>query len=408
MALGGLQQAAMGQAPVQGGGLSAAAIRNQLLAQAAEAASAGGALRSTFPVSTIDPALIAGAADDAAAMTAALGGGHSVPKYTSPRLGPALPFRGASVINATGAVDDVVAQASRAGGLRSIAPLVADDFAIAAGATAAGRGGLMGRLAGAGGKAGLLKSVGLPLAGQVGGGMIQDLNLGGEGSDLDRTLGTAVKGAGIGAGIGSVVPLVGTGIGAGVGAAAGGLYGYFTGDKTNKAERLTSSYQGMKETINELGTMYGLSPETMTNVLLEFDAAAQINLQQEDEDGMKNLIATLETTLPQTMLQYRLQEEAERKTNDRMMTMQKDFAPIFQSILGRSAANADVAYAQALKAGDTLAQTNPQLGALISSNAASSRSNQDSLMAAYAAQISTVPSMQNMQEQAILQQTMMG
>lgn len=397
MALGGLQAAAAGQAPNPGGGLSAASVRNQLLAQAAAASQGGGgALRGAFPVSTIDPSIIAQASADADMLTAQLGAGHSVPKYSSPKFGPRLP---PSVAAATNVADDIVAQAASAA-----VP------AEAAAASTAARSGILGRLglgAGALGKGNLLKGGAYAIGGQIAGSMAGGLDLGGEGSAVDRSVSPALAGAGAGAAIGSfIAPGLGTAIGAGVGAVGGGLYGYFTGDKTNKADRLQSSYTGMRDTIQELGATYGLSPDTMANLMLEFEAGAQINLQQEDEDGMKAFIAQLETTLPQTMLQYRMQQEAESKQNARIMGLQKEFAPIFSSIIDRSAINSNVAYEQALHAGDALAQTNPQLAALVTSNAASSRSNQDALMAAYAAQISTVPTAQSMQEQALLQQTM--
>lgn len=394
MPLTGLQQAALNQAPVAGGGLSAASIRNQLLAQAAQASGGGGALRGAFPVSTIDPSIIAGAADDAALLTAGLnGGGHSVPKFRTPKLGPAMP----TVASAAGQVDDVIAGAG-------------DDI-VKQVATGGSKTGLMSKLMpglGVMSKGRIAGGVGLGIAGTLGSSMVDSADIGGENSGWDRFLPGAITG---GAGAGGLALALGASgpvgwAAAGAGAAGFGLYSLLTGEKDTKEERINGAYNGMKETIGTLAAQYGLSGDTLANVMLEFDAAAQINLQQGDEDGMKALIGQLETTLPSTLLQYRIQQETERKNSERIMGLQKEFAPIFQSIFDRAGINSGVAYQQALHAGDALQATNPELAALVRSNAASSRSNSDALMAAYAAQIATVPTPQSMQEQAILQQTM--
>lgn len=354
--------------------IPATSVAQQLLAQAsARGATTGGALRQLGQIA--DPGSVIPSANVLGNSGQAMGIASQVPQYGLP-----------SVEAAGGGI---VQQATAA----TAAPLMGAEAATGAGAGVipAAEGAALGGAAG-GKLAGLFanpmaRAAGLAAAGYYGGKVLGPMNIGGEGSAFDRTASPALVGAGTGAAIGSIVPGVGTAIGAGVGALAGGLYGYFGGDKTTKAERLDSAYTGMKDTITQLGTTYGLSPSTMQNVLLEFDATAQIMKDQGDEKGFKAYVDNLGTTLPQTLLQYRLQDEADKKQNDRLMALQSQFAPMFQGIIDNSAINSNVAYTQALAASDKLAASNPQLAALISSNAASSRSNQDALMAAYASQI---------------------
>lgn len=305
--------------------------------------------------------------------------------------------------NTAGLVAPLV-QSGAAGGAAGAAANVVDDVAAAT----AGKQGFMSRLFGGGGKlapAGVLKTALPALGGYLGGQFLGGQDIGGEGSMADRILPGAATGAGIGASVGMLGgPFAGLSVpvGAAIGGAAGGIWGALTGDSSNKEQRMDKAYTGLTTTIQQLGTTYGLSEANMQNVMLEFDAAAQIMLQQGDEDGFKALVDQMEVALPQAMLSYRMEQEQERKQNERMMGIQAQFAPMLNSIVDRSAINSGVAYSQALKAADTLKQSDPGLAALISSNAASSRSNQDALMAAYVQQMAIVPTEQTFAEQQIL------
>lgn len=293
--------------------------------------------------------------------------------------------------------DDILAQATRIPGLGGVpgAPVVpgAPGAPGALAATTGGRLAALGRFgpAAAGLSRGALMRGGIAgTIGYVGGSMVDGFNLGGEGSQLDQIGSNALKGAGLGATLGSIIPGVGTAVGAGVGAVAGGLYGSLYGDKTNKTDRMNEVYTNMSSTITDLASTYGLTNDATTNLMLEFDATSRIMLEGGDEDAYEAYIDSLATLVPQRMMELRLAQETENRQTQRLMGLQTAFAPMMQGIIDRSAINSGVAYQQALKASDQLAQTNPQLGALIASNAANSQTNSDALMAAYASQIGQV------------------
>lgn len=320
---------------------------------------------------------------------------------------------GMTAANASiGASDDLISQAlarsapaaSTGGGVARAAAPLADDFIGALGAvapsvaTTPATGGFLSRLMGQGaaaraGGGGLLKAGGIGRAGLYGvggmlaGGAVDNLNLGGEGSNWDNGLSDAITAGGIGAGIGSMIaPGLGTAIGGGLGLAAGGLWGIVKGDKTNKEGRINDAYTGTRDIIQSLGAQYGLDNSMLQNIMLEFDASAQIMMQQGDEEGLKALVDQMEVNLPGTLLSYRMEQEATKKQNERIMGIQQQFAPIFNSIQARSGMNNQVAYEQALVAADTLSASNPMLADLVRNNAASSRASADNLMAAYASQ----------------------
>lgn len=264
----------------------------------------------------------------------------------------------------------------------------------------------MQRLRGGGSLKSSAAGIGLGIAGLMGSGLVDQMNLGGEGSTLDNYLTGAIGGAGTGAGLGSFGGPLGMAIGGAGGFFAGGIYKALTGDTSTKEERITKAYTGMTDVIQDLGAQYGLSESTMQNVMLEYDAAARIMMENGDEDGLKALAEMMQTSLPSTLLQYRLEEEQEKRQTERMLAIQTQFAPIFQSIVGRSGLNAEAAYSQALNSADTLAETNPQLAALVRSNAANTRSSSDAMMAAYASQ-AALGMAGNLEEQyAVAQNTM--
>jgi len=317
-----------------------------------------------------------------------------------------------SVAPTAAATNGTVANAARVAATNSADDLIA-QFGGALGATgnAVTQTGVRGAAPGLFGKIGMqawknpgmLKLAAPGVVGTLAGGLLAGQDIGGENSGFDRSVSPALSMAGLGAGIGMGFGPIGAAVGGGLGLAAGGLYGYFTGDKTTKQERMDSAYNGLNETIQTLGSTYGLDSNTMANIMLEFDAGAQIAMSQGDEEALKSFVEMYSQTLPQQLLQYRIQQETERKQNERLMGLQQQFAPIFQSIIGSGQQNAEMAYSQALNSADALAETNPQLAALVRSNAANSRSSSDAMMAAYASQIA-LGTTTSLQEQMMLQQ----
>jgi len=300
----------------------------------------------------------------------------------APMQGPALPSAAA---NAARVAPSLMSQASALGGLPGGGPAFAPTPAPAPGA-----GGFMARLRGMTkpkfGAGALMRAGMFAGGGLMGRGLVDSMDIGGEGSGLDNALAGGTAGAGIGAAVGSVVPGLGSAVGAGVGFVGGALLESMIGDKTNKADRIESMYDGSRSVITDLGQTYGLSQSTLDNLLMEFDISASLMRENGDEDGLKALVTQLQTSLPSTLMEYRMQDEMERKQNERMLSIQTQFAPIFEGIIGRSAANSGIAYEQALVAADTLGQSNPQLAALVRSNAANTQSSSDAMMAAYASQ----------------------
>jgi hypothetical protein len=232
----------------------------------------------------------------------------------------------------------------------------------------------------------MLRAAGYAGAGLMGRGLVDQMNIGGEGSSWDNMLAGGTAGLGIGAAIGSVIPGIGTGVGAGAGLVVGAALEGLFGDKSNKEGRMQEAYDRTSGVIQDLGNRFGLNEEYMANIMLSYEAQAQMMMEAGDEAGLKALTEQMKVGLADTMLQYRLEQEMERKQQDRMLAIQNQFAPIFSSIIDRSAVNSEAAYGQALTAADNLAASNPQLAELVRMNAANSRSSMDAMMAAYASQ----------------------
>lgn len=151
--------------------------------------------------------------------------------------------------------------------------------------------------------------------------------------------------------------------------------------------------------LTQFGDMYGLSDNSSyLDLVRQFDATSKIYESQGDDKGMQEYAQQFTQQLPTILTQLKLQADTEKKAaqeadmrQKRQLAMQAQFAPIFKGIVGTSQAANQSAYDVALHAADTLKSSDPTLAALISSNAASSRSNNDALLAAYAAQIAMTP-----------------
>lgn len=330
--------------------------------------------------------ILAGTADDLASAGAramgsplAIGAGLTddiIMQAAMSSAGMPTPVANASAAGAAGAARPGTVDLSRYG------TLGADDF-VQAGDKGKS---FLSRLKPTVTRGGMLRAAGYAGAGIMGRGIVDNMNIGGEGSNWDNILAGGTAGLGIGAGIGSVVPGIGTGIGAGVGLLVGGALEGLFGDKSNRESRMTEAYDTTTGLIRELGTQFGLNDEYMSNIMLSYEAQARMMLESGDEEGLKALTEQMKVGLADTMLQYRMEQEMEAKQNERMLAIQQQFAPIFSSIIDRSALNSGVAYSQALVAADNLAASNPQLAELVRMNAANSQSSQDALMAAYASQ----------------------
>lgn len=247
-------------------------------------------------------------------------------------------------------------------------------------------------------RASLPGAAGAFFAGQLGSSIVGGMDIGGENSNVDQSLSGGIEGAGIGGalalGLGLSGP-VGWAV-AGTGALLGAIFSAQEEGGTTQ-ERMQKTATNTTKTIQELTATYGLSQEDAANIMLQHDAATRLFIQNKDKAGLDAYVQQLSSVLPQQMLQLKQSRDQETSHYKRVMDMQAQFAPMFSSIMGRSAESNTIAYEQAVKAADTLKADNPQLAALIQSSAADSRSNSDALMAAYASQIAMAPSQQEYQ-----------
>lgn len=320
---------------------------------------------------------------------------------------------------AAGVADDALAigrgtqGASATGRAAAAAGSVMDDAAAVLGSTAddiamqaanpAARAGLLANVS----KATLIRGAGVAGAGYMASGIIDSFNVGGENSDWDRILSGASFGAGLGAG--GMIAATGLGLATGpVGwAALGGaaLFGgakYLWGDDETSLEKMQGTVDDTRNSILEVGQMYGLDANSLDDILMQYDLSASLYLENEDKEGMKAWMAGLTQTLPAMMLQQK--QEADRY--GQMIALQGQFAPMFEAQMGRAAQASEVAMQSANDVAGYFEEDHPNLAALTRQVAAQSNESSQRLMAAYAQQIAMSPAMneQSYQQQMALQQ----
>lgn len=319
---------------------------------------------------------------------------------------------GAGVRSGTNSISGRIGAAGRssaqAAGQAAASPV--DDIAmsVAGGAGGSGGGSGIAAAAGAGGnaartsmlanvtKASLMRGAGVAGAGYLASGIIDSMNVGGENSDFDRILSGASLGAGLGAG-GAIALGLGTGpVGwAALGGAA--IFGgakYLFGDDKTSMEKMTQSITETRENIESIAMQYGLSPDAIGDVMMQYDMSTQLYADNEDKDGLKAYLTGLSQTLPAMMLQQKQIADQEQMQQDRyqqMINVQANFAPIFESQLTRASQASERAMATADQTAGYLEQNNPNLSALIRQSAAQSNESAQRLYSAYAQQMAMAP-----------------
>lgn len=231
-------------------------------------------------------------------------------------------------------------------------------------------------------------------AGLIGGSLIDQFNIGGENSRLDKGLSDAARGAGIGGAVGTLVPIpgVGTGVGALVGAGIGALWGSLTGDHDSPKTKFTKTSSQIGSTVDQLASQLGISNgSALQNVRDQVLALTTTYATNKDWKGGVDALKYATSQLPTLLLNAKTEQQRQDQYNQRVMVMQQAFAPMFKSITDNTMAGNRQLYEAQVNAADQLAQTNPQLAASTKQIAAATQTSQDALMAAYAAQIAQAP-----------------
>lgn len=270
-------------------------------------------------------------------------------------------------------------------------------------------------------KAGLMKGAGMAGAGLMVSQFFDGMNLGGENSMIDRTGSGAILGAGLGGGAAMAMGLASGPIGWAAlgGAALFGTYQALWGDDKTTMEKMTSVVDKTRGTINELGQMYGISPEQMDDIMLQYESSTRMYMEANDGEGLKAFMGGMGAKLPAMMLMARDQDKQTAKDDQRynnMLAAQAQFAPIFQQSMQHAQQNNQIAYQASNDAAGVFDQSNPNLAALYRQTAAQSLSAASNLHAAYAKQMVTAPAQnydageleRKMAQEQLLQQALAG
>lgn len=153
------------------------------------------------------------------------------------------------------------------------------------------------------------------IAGQIGSGLIDRTNIGGQNSNWEQGLQGAALGAGVGAGVGSVVPVIGTGIGAllggGIGAAGGVIGNLLGGGGGNeKRDAIAAIDNALKPTTRkELYAIADVDFETRAQINRAVDVQLALLKRQHDADRLTDdeyhaARAQLAVQIEQTVADY--------------------------------------------------------------------------------------------------------
>lgn len=153
--------------------------------------------------------------------------------------------------------------------------------------------------------------------------------------------------------------------------------------------------------INDLGNQFGVAGNEdgqFNNLVNQYAATIRLFAEGKDKDGAKQYTQQFMTQLPQLLGQLSMQQQQEARMKAyelertaRIMSLQSQFAPIFQSIATQTGANNQLVYEQMLKSADGIRETDPGLASAIEVNAGTTKSSSDALLAAYAQQIAMTP-----------------
>lgn len=241
---------------------------------------------------------------------------------------------------------------------------------------------------------GLGQGLGAAGTGYMLSGLVDNLDIGGENGVVDRAGSAGILGGGLAAGGALALGIPQVAAAAAGGAILFGGYKALWGEKRTTAEQLTDTSAEMRDTIESVGSMYGLQGTDMEDIMMQFDASTQIMIQQNDKAGMKAYMTGLTNQLPAMMLQSKAAMDAEgEETNryERMMQMQAQFAPMFERQMNTATASSERAYNQRMSVADVLTDRQPQLAQLVKSQAANDNAAQARLMAAYGRQVAMAP-----------------
>ena len=235
----------------------------------------------------------------------------------------------------------------------------------------------------------LMKGGGYATAGIIGGGLVNNLNVGGEASNTDRALTGAATGAGIGAGVGSVVPVIGTGVGALAGAGIGAAYNVFKPRKNAEKEAAKIDASTQKQ-LAALSAMTADLPEdvreALSSELLAGAAAEKAKLTTKSKDPVEAMAATLMAQIPQIQAQQRATERAEQERVSRATALQGSISSYMAPYLQRFVDTGEKSALQYEALGK------PEL-------AANARNSAARMAAAYQAQTQSYPALFEAQQQ---------
>lgn len=161
-------------------------------------------------------------------------------------------------------------------------------------------------------------------------------------------------------------------------------------------------YDAALPTVNMLtsmGDQFGLSHDpAFRDLARQYQATIGIYQSAGDEEGAQEysaqFVQQIPTVLTQLSAQKRMEDEAKAAAEQRMqrvLSLQSEFAPIFNNVAGYTASSNQMMYDQMVKNADQIATADPQLAASIRVNAAATRSSSDALLAAYANQMALTP-----------------
>lgn len=245
-------------------------------------------------------------------------------------------------------------------------------------------------------KGGLFRGAGVAGAGMALSGVVDNFDIGGENSAIDRAASGGVLGAGIGGGVGMALGLAGP---KGWAAAAGGalIIGgakHLFGEKRPTIEQMHGDVDTTRQSILELGNMYGLEGDALGDILLQWDAGTRMFLDSKDKDGLANYTAQMSQQLPMLMLQQKQIQDQDRKENERyesMIGMQAQFAPMFGRQMDRASEASQMAHATSGQAASMVQERHPQLAALMRTSSANNLAASEQLYTSYAAQMAMGP-----------------
>jgi hypothetical protein len=185
-------------------------------------------------------------------------------------------------------------------------------------------------------------------------------------------------------------------------------FGYQTARKLNQDskpidEKIYEAGTTGANMLNEMGKMYGLeSSDLFIDLVRQYDATSRMYgaLGKDGREPMEQYVQQFTAQLPGLLTQIKTEQEQQdllvrqqQDRNTRVMQLQSQFAPIFNSIAQGTLANNDLVYDRALQSADVIKESDPQLAALIVANAGAASQSGDALLAAYANQIAMTPAL---------------